>query len=83
MVQIIECNPEILGGKPVIKGTKIPIDLIFELIGAEVPIEEILDDYPSLSREIIERLIESGKQVKKNLDHVDLDKYLLLEPKTQ
>ena len=83
MVQIIECNPEILGGKPVIKGTRIPIDLIFELIGAEVPIEEILDDYPSLSREIIERLIEIGKQVKKNLDHVDLDKYLLLEPKTQ
>ena len=47
MSEIIESNPEILGGKPVIKGTRIPVDLIFELIGAETPIEEILEDYPA------------------------------------
>ena len=79
MVQIIECNPEILGGKPIIKGTRIPVDLIYELIGADVSIEEILDDYPSITREIIEKVIEIGKQAKKNLDNVDLDKYLLSE----
>jgi len=79
LVQIIECNPEILGGKPIIKGTRIPVDLIYELIGADVSIEEILDDYPSLTREIIEKVIEIGRQAKKNLDHVDLDKYLLSE----
>ena len=79
MVQIIECNPEILGGKPIIKGTRIPVDLIYELIGADVSIEEILDDYPSLTREIIEKVIEIGRQAKKNLNNVDLDKYLLSE----
>ena len=61
MVQIIECNPEILGGKPIIKGTRIPVDLIYELIGADVSLDEILDDYPSLTREIIEKLIEIGR----------------------
>ena len=74
-----QCNPEILGGKPIIKGTRIPVDLIYELIGADVSIEEILDDYPSLTREIIEKVIEIGRQAKKNLDHIDLDKYLLSE----
>ena len=79
MVQIIECNPEILGGKPIIKGTRIPVDLIYELIGADVSIEEILDDYPTLTREILEKVIEIGRQAKKNLDNVDLDKYIVSE----
>ena len=33
MADIIESNPEILGGKPIIKGTRIPVALIYELIG--------------------------------------------------
>jgi uncharacterized protein (DUF433 family) len=60
MIKIIEYNPEILGGKPIIKGTRIPVDLIYKLVGADVPIEEILDDYPSLNREIIEEVMEIG-----------------------
>lgn len=73
MVHLIECNPDILGGKPVIKGTRIPVDLIFELVGASVPIEDILDDYPSLTREIVEKVIAIGVSARKHLDclHVD------------
>ncbi|MFW9880477.1 MAG: DUF433 domain-containing protein [Candidatus Thorarchaeota archaeon] len=32
MSDIIESNPEILGGRPVIKGTRIPVALIYELV---------------------------------------------------
>jgi len=32
MLDIIESNPEILGGKPIIKGTRIPVALIYKLI---------------------------------------------------
>ena len=46
-------NIEILGGKPVIKGTRIPVDLIIELLANGMGIEEILKEYPELSEEDI------------------------------
>jgi uncharacterized protein (DUF433 family) len=47
----IETNPAVLGGKPVIAGTRIGGDLILEKIGDGETIDEILRDYPRLSRE--------------------------------
>jgi uncharacterized protein (DUF433 family) len=47
----IEMNPAVLGGKPVIAGTRIGVDLILEKIGDGETIDEILRDYPRLSRE--------------------------------
>jgi len=47
----IERKPDVMVGKPVIKGTRITVDLILEKLAADVPIEEILTDYPSLTRE--------------------------------
>jgi uncharacterized protein (DUF433 family) len=83
MVQIIECNPQILGGKAVIKGTRIPVDLIFELVGANVSIKEILDDYPSLTKAVVEKVIAIGISAKRHLDCLDLDKYPVEAPGTQ
>ncbi len=79
MSEYIESNPEILGGKPVIKGTRIPLDLIYELVGAKVPITEILEDYPGLTKEILEKLIRFGQFLQKPLSQVDLEKYLIQE----
>jgi uncharacterized protein (DUF433 family) len=76
MAEIIESNPEILGGKPVIKGTRIPVDLIFELIGAETPIEEILEDYAALTKEVIRQLLKIGNDAIKNLQNVNFNLYL-------
>lgn len=76
MTELIESDPEILGGKPVIKGTRIPVDLIFELIGANEPISEILEDYPSLTKDKIIKLIEIGKNAKKYLNDINLEQYL-------
>ena len=47
----IETNPEVLAGKPVVAGTRIPGELVVELLAEDWPIEEILDQYPALSRE--------------------------------
>jgi uncharacterized protein (DUF433 family) len=47
----VETNPAVLGGKPVIAGTRIGVDLILEKIGDGETIDEILRDYPRLSRE--------------------------------
>jgi uncharacterized protein (DUF433 family) len=49
----IESNPEVLYGKPVISQTRIPVDLILEKLGAGDTIDELLEAYPTISRESI------------------------------
>jgi uncharacterized protein (DUF433 family) len=44
----IEINPEIMGGKPVIAGTRIPVELVLRKLGAGVTPEAIIVDHPRL-----------------------------------
>jgi len=47
----IVVDPKIMGGKPVIKGTRIPVYFILELLSNGWSIDDILREYPHLSRE--------------------------------
>ena len=47
----IVVNPKIMGGKPVIKGTRIPVYFILELIANGWTIDDILKEYPHLTQE--------------------------------
>jgi len=76
MSDLIESNPEILGGKPIIKGTRIPVALIYELIGLNYTIDDILKEYPHLDRHVILKVIELGSDALKNLSQINLDKVL-------
>lgn len=76
MSDLIESNPEILGGKPIIKGTRIPVALIYELIGLNYTIDDILKEYPHLDRQVILKVIELGSDALKNLSQINLDKVL-------
>jgi uncharacterized protein (DUF433 family) len=49
----IVINPKILVGKPVIKGTRIPVYLIIEFLANGMTEEEILKEYPALKKEDI------------------------------
>jgi uncharacterized protein (DUF433 family) len=49
----IVVDPEILVGKPVIKGTRIPVYLIIEFLANGLTQEEILYQYPTLKKEDI------------------------------
>lgn len=79
MSDLIESNPEILGGKPIIKGTRIPVALIYELIGLNYSIDEIQKEYPHLDRQIILKVLELGNDALKNLSQVNLDNVLSKE----
>ena len=67
MSDIIESNPDILGGKPIIKGTRIPVALIYELIGLNYSIDQILKEYPHLDRNIILTLLKPEENHNKAL----------------
>jgi uncharacterized protein (DUF433 family) len=45
----IEINPEIMGGKPVIRGTRIPVELVLRKLGAGMSADAILADHPRLT----------------------------------
>lgn len=47
----IVCDPEILMGKPSIKGTRISVELVLGWLGAGWSLEQVLDNYPHLQRE--------------------------------
>lgn len=49
----ITIDPDILGGKPAIAGTRIGVDLILEKLGDGETIDDILNDYLHLKREQI------------------------------
>jgi uncharacterized protein (DUF433 family) len=48
MVDRIDVGPKVLGGKPVIRGTRIPVHLILDLLAAGNSQEAILKEYPQL-----------------------------------
>lgn len=45
----IEINPEVMGGKPVIRGTRVPVELVLRKLGAGATPEAILADHPRLT----------------------------------
>ena len=50
----------IMGGKPCIKGTRVTVGMILAQLGGGQSIDEVLDDYPYLSREDILAALEYG-----------------------
>ena len=59
----IEIDPNKLGGKPVIKGTRIPVYLILEMLASGMDVKEILKEYPELTEEDIREAIRYASQV--------------------
>jgi uncharacterized protein (DUF433 family) len=49
----IEINAEIMGGKPVIRGTRVPVEPVLRKLGAGMTPEAIIDDHPRLIPEDI------------------------------
>jgi uncharacterized protein (DUF433 family) len=49
----IELNPEVMGGKPVIRGTRVPVEIILRKLGSGMTLEAIIADHPRLTAEDI------------------------------
>ena len=52
--QMVVSNPEVMGGTPVYRGTRIPVDLVATMSAQGATVEEIVDGYPALTREQVE-----------------------------
>lgn len=63
MQDLITQDPEILGGKPIIKGTRMSVEAILEILASGMETEEILKDYPILKKEHILAAIEYASKL--------------------
>jgi uncharacterized protein (DUF433 family) len=51
LLERIEIHPEVMLGKPVVRGTRTNVEILLEKLAAGATIEEILADYPDLERD--------------------------------
>jgi len=60
---VIHSDPEILGGTPVFIGTRVPAQALIDYLEAGHPLDEFLDDFPSVTREQAVGALEEAKQI--------------------
>lgn len=73
----IEISPKVMLGKPVIRGTRIPVELILRKLAEGALEQDLLDAYPRLTREDIRAAIAYAAEVvahEENLPLVSTDK---------
>ena len=73
MIRRITANPNILGGKPIIQGTRISVEFILDLLASDVSEEEILEDYPHLTKEDIQACLRYAARSCKNEIYLNLE----------
>ena len=54
---LITMDPEILGGVPVFKGTRVPIKTLFEYLENDYSLEEFLECFPSVTRDLARQVL--------------------------
>jgi len=69
----IVVNPRILGGKPIIEGTRISVEFILDLLASDVSEEEILEDYPHLTKEDILACLRYAARSCRNEIYLELE----------
>ncbi|MCL4845637.1 MAG: DUF433 domain-containing protein [Acidobacteria bacterium] len=59
----IVAHPDVLVGKPVIKGTRISVELVMELLAAGYTPQQVIDQYDHLTREDIQACLAYAREV--------------------
>ncbi len=70
----IVVDPKVMVGKPIIKGTRIPVDAIIRRLAEGMSIEEILKEYPNLTIEDIKSALRYATKVVSGEDVIPLVK---------
>ena len=62
MKGIIHCDPDIMSGVPVFKGTRVPLQTFFDYLEGEGGLAEFIDDFPYLKSQVM-RVLESAAKL--------------------
>lgn len=59
---LISIDPTVLGGTPVFNGTRVPIATLFDYLEDDYSLEEFLQYFPTVSRDLATRVLEQSKE---------------------
>ena len=68
LLQRISVDPNVMVGKPVIRGTRIPVELIVRMLAQGIPKEDILGEYPGLKVDDIQAALAYAASLLANED---------------
>lgn len=60
--QVVTSDPEVMGGTPVFRGTRVPFQTFIDYLEAGHPLTDFLDDFPTVSREQAVAALEQAKE---------------------
>jgi uncharacterized protein (DUF433 family) len=60
---VVHSDPEILGGTPVFVGTRVPVKTLYDYLEAGDPLDDFLNDFPSVTREQAVAALELAREM--------------------
>ena len=59
----IECNPQVMAGRPILRGSQLPVDFVLGLFAAGWSESDVLTNYPHLTREQLQAIFAYAADV--------------------
>jgi uncharacterized protein (DUF433 family) len=59
---VVSSSPEVMGGTPVFKGTRVPVQTFVDYLEAGESIDDFLEGFPTVTREQVIELLEEMKE---------------------
>jgi uncharacterized protein (DUF433 family) len=63
---LIEIHPDVCNGRPVLRGTRIAVQSVLEMLGAGDSVEDVIEAFPSLTREQVLACIDHAARLMGN-----------------
>ncbi len=60
--ELVAINPAVLGGTPVFRGTRVPVQTLFDYLERDYTLSEFLECFPSVTREMACRLLDRSEK---------------------
>ena len=61
LIELLHSDPEILGGTPVFRGTRVPVQTLFDYLEGDETLDEFLRQFPTVSREQAVAVLEHAR----------------------
>lgn len=62
----IQVDPKILTGKPVVRGTRISVEHVVDLLAQGWPVDQVLENYPGMTREDVQACLAYAAELLKS-----------------
>lgn len=59
---VVSISPEVMGGTPVFKGTRVPVQTLIDYLEGGESIDDFLKGFPTVTREQVIELLEEAKE---------------------